>query len=53
MSAQGIASEHFRLSAHVHGSRVEVVHPVFNGIVHQFVHLLLIVGQSHHAEAQQ
>ena len=53
MACEGIARQHLRLSAHVHGSRVEVVHAVLNGIIYELVHLILIVGQSHHAEAQQ
>ena len=53
MAGERIASEHFRLSTHVHRGGVEVVHTMLDGIVNKLVHLVLIVGQAHHAEAQQ
>ena len=53
MAAEGIAGEHLRLSAHVHRCRVEIVHAMLNGVIHQLVHLVLIVRQTHHAEAEQ
>ena len=53
VAAQGVAGKHLRAPAHIHRCRIEVVHPVSDGIVHQPVHFLLIVRQSHHAKAQQ
>ena len=53
VTAQGVAHQHFRLPSHVDGCRVEIVHAVLDGIVHQLVHLVLIVWQAHHAKAQQ
>ena len=52
-TAQCITRQHLRATTHIHQCRVEVVHTVCNGIVHQLVHLTLIIGQAHHAEAQQ
>lgn len=66
VTAQGDAGGAFRLAPAVGGRRVEIVHSVGCGIVHQFVHHLLIYllvpftgaaaadgGQTHHAESQQ
>ena len=53
MSAQRIARHRLAVAALVHRRRVKVVHPMRDRIVHQPVHLLLVVGQPHHAEAQQ
>ena len=52
-TAQRVTRQHLRLAAHIHRCRVEVVHAVFDGVIHQSVHLLLLSGQAHHAEPQQ
>ena len=51
--AQGLSSHRLAASALVHRGGVEVVHAVLDGIVHEHVHLVLLIGQTHHAEAQQ
>ena len=53
MAGQGLAGEHFRTAAHVHGGGVVIVHAVADGVVHHLVHLLLVVGKAHHAKAQE
>ena len=53
MAGEGIAGKHFRLSPHVHRRCIEVVDTVLYGIVYEAVHLVLVVRQAHHAEAQQ
>ena len=50
--AQRITRQHLRATAHIHRCRVEVVHTVSDGIVHQLVNILLTVRQTHHTEAQ-
>ena len=51
--AQGLAHQFLGASAHVHRRRVEIVDTVLDGIIDHAVHLLLVVRQAHHAEAQQ
>ena len=60
MPAQGYARGTFRQAAAVRGRRVDIIHAVRHGIVHQFVHHLLVYlvalpaeRQAHHAESQQ
>ena len=53
MACQRIAREYLRLSPHIHRRRIEIVHPMRDGIVDHGVHLFLVVGQSHHAESEQ
>ena len=40
-------------TALIHGSSIKIVHPMSNGIVHQTVHILLVVRKTHHTKAQQ
>ena len=42
MTFQGDAGGSLRPALHVHGSRIEVVHTMPDGVVHQTVHLLLV-----------
>ena len=53
MPCQRISRENLRLSPHIHRRRIEIVHPMGDGIVDHGVHLFLVVGQSHHAESEQ
>ena len=53
MARKGIAGEHLRPAAHIHRCGVEVIDAMLDGIVHHLIHLFLVVGQAHHAEAQQ
>ena len=60
MAAQGDARGTFRKAPAIGGRRVEIVHPVRHGVIHQFVHHLLVYlsplfpeRQAHHAEAQE
>ena len=66
MTAQGDSGSMFRLAPAIGGRRIEIVHPVGDGIVHQVVYHLLVYlfvtfagtataygGQAHHAESQQ
>ena len=53
MAAQRGAGDGLVAATAIHGSRVEIVHAVGDGIIHKAVHLLLLAGKAHHAEAQQ
>ena len=53
MSAQGLAGEYLGTSAHIHGSGIEIVHPMRDGIIDHLVDGSLVVGQAHHTKAQQ
>ena len=66
MTAQGDTGGVFRLAPAIGGRRIEIIHSVGDGIVHQFVdHFLVYLlvpftgtaaadrGQAHHAETQQ
>ena len=53
MTREGITHQHFRLPTHIHRCCVVVVHTMLYGIVHQLIHLVLIIGQTHHTESQE
>ena len=53
MTRERVTRQHLRLATHIHRCCIEVIHAVLDGIVHQLVHLILIVRQTHHTKAQE
>ena len=53
MATQGITSQYLRTASHIHRGRVEIVHTMLDGVIHQLVYFFLIIWKSHHAKSQQ